>query len=128
MTTYVTLESFPNIRFACTSINPEGWNGFAVPIMTTAQVLAAVRAMQEAERADPWISGAVPDGIARTIRIYYGADDHDILTIRDDGTVRWDGWQWCEVLAPTLPCETCGAVAGDGCADDCTTDEATRYE
>jgi hypothetical protein len=126
---YVSLDGYPNLRFECASIAAEGWNGWAVPVMTVAQVLAAIRAIQEADKADPWITGvAVVDGVGGTIRIYFHADaDDEVLSVHPDGTVHWDGWQWADVLVPNLPCPTCGAAAHADCAPDCMDDEALRY-
>jgi len=31
-------------------------------------------------------------------------------------------------MIPTIPCDDCGANPGSRCADDCTSDESTRYD
>jgi hypothetical protein len=116
---HVSLDGHPG-RFECVRVEPEEWNGYLVPVMTVAQVLAAVGAM-------PWVACATYED---TIRIVFGADEgaeDAILPVHPDGTVRWEGWRWVDVLVPNLPCPTCGAAAHADCAPDCTDDEALRY-
>jgi hypothetical protein len=119
---FVALDPQPDRHFECVRLDPE-WNGWAVPVMTVAQVLAVVDAM-------PGVS-AIADDAGRVIRIRFPMMDRagdDILFVGRDGLVRWDGWTWTDGLAPTIPCEVCGAAFGVDCAVDCTSDEATRFE